>query len=962
MHAVTQRAEHDPGEAGPGFSRAFARAVQQRWRPYTITIFAVIVAALVRQMMDPVSGDRAYWTFNVAFVVAAWFGGVWPGLLATALGAVVGTYFFVDPHYSLVIDSPDEAVGLGIYLFIGTVVSTLSESMHRARRRAEAAGVQVAARDATVRDIMANTTDAIVVVDRDWRFVQANARAVALVGRSAEQLAGASFWTLFPQAVGSPLEQRLTLAMAMQTPDRFETYFAGLDVWAEVHVTPAPEGATLFINDTTAAHAVARQRAVVAAINEAARAHGAGGEETAWAIVSAVGRLLGVARCTVADVDIDAGVVHVFRDYLDGVQSIAGAHRLADYGPFMESETRCGRTVVVNDVATDPRFTAQQRDSYAKLQIAAVVAVVVMRDGRAVGQFNVHATRPRVWPPEDLAMLEEAANRTWAAVEAARAAQSLRQSEERLRLAMDAGKLGVWDWDLITNKVTWSDRIYEFHGLRKEEFSRYMDRDLPLTHPDDRPAVLAARRRALETGEPYQIEFRTLLPDGGVRWLHTNGTIVRDEQARPVRMLGATLDITERKRQDEQREQLLASERNARADAERAGRTKDEFLATLSHELRTPLNAILGWSQLIRSGRLPADELDHGLETIERNARAQTQLIDDLLDMSRIISGKVRLELQRLNLADVASAAVGTVSPTADAKEVALEAVFDQRACTIRGDANRLQQALWNLLSNAIKFTPRGGQVRLTVQRSTDGRAAEITVVDSGQGITPEFLPHVFDRFRQADGSTTRRHGGLGIGLAIVKHLVEMHGGAVSAHSEGAGHGAAFTVALPLLTEAVTASEDGPGRARTTIATADPGNPTLAGMNVLVVDDEPDARDLISRLLADRGARCVTTANAPDTIAALDAGGRFDVLVSDIGLPGTDGYALIRQIRCRDAHAGGTIPAIALTAYARAEDRAQAIQAGFQVHLTKPIEPAALVATIASLLARPGKAATMASV
>jgi PAS domain S-box-containing protein len=412
--------------------------------------------------------------------------------------------------------------------------------------------------------------------------------------------------------------------------------------------------------------------------------------------------------------------------------------------------------------------------------------------------FTVQSVAPRSWPEEEVALLEQCAARAWASVEAARSTASLRQSEERLRLALDAGELGVWDWDVLANRVTWSDRIYEFHGVTREVFSGYMETELPLTHPDDRKLVRDAMDHALAGEAPYQIEFRAVRPNGEVRWLFTNGTVFRNADGHAIRVLGATIDITDRKRIDEQREELLASERSARAEAERAGRMKDEFLATLSHELRTPLNAILGWSQLIRSGRLPDDELQHGLETIERNARVQTQLIDDLLDMSRIISGKVRLEVQRLNLADAVKAAVATVRPAADAKEILLKASIDDATGSVTGDPGRLQQVIWNLLSNAIKFTPRGGRVSVELNRSIDQSAAQMIVTDTGQGITAEFLPYVFDRFRQADASTTRRHGGLGLGLSIVKHLVEMHGGSVAAHSDGPGTGASFTITLPL--------------------------------------------------------------------------------------------------------------------------------------------------------------------
>ncbi|MBW3550511.1 MAG: GAF domain-containing protein, partial [Proteobacteria bacterium] len=400
--------------------------------------------------------------------------------------------------------------------------------------------------------------------------------------------------------------------------------------------------------------------------------------------------------------------------------------------------------------------------------------------------------------------------------------------------------------------------------------------------------------------------------------------------------------VLEKHSVDQRLRQSLQAEQEARSEAERASRMKDDFLATLSHELRTPLNAILGWVGILRLQQeaLPA-ELAQGVDVIERNARAQAQIIQDLLDMSAIISGKVRLDLQNVDLAEIALAAVETARPNADARHVRLvhsthDAIGDS---TVNGDVSRLQQILWNLLSNAIKFTPRGGEVRVWLARA--GSLLELTVSDTGEGIDAEFLPYVFDRFRQADASISRRHGGLGLGLSIVKKLVELHGGTVHAHSPGAGRGTTFVVALPLARSqralrAPSAPHDG-SQAR-----------ELDGVNVLVVDDDPDARLMTQRLLEACSARVSTADSAGAAVSAL-ADGAFDVLVSDIGMPGEDGYALMRQVRALGADSGGAIPAIALTAYAGADDRIKAIRAGYQMHLPKPIEPAELVALISSV-------------
>ncbi len=395
----------------------------------------------------------------------------------------------------------------------------------------------------------------------------------------------------------------------------------------------------------------------------------------------------------------------------------------------------------------------------------------------------------------------------------------------------------------------------------------------------------------------------------------------------------------------EERSGLLASERHARSEAERTSRMKDEFLATLSHELRTPLSAILGWASVLRSGRAGEADLRHGLEAIERNARAQTQLIEDLLDMSRIVSGKLRLDVQEVHPASFVESALQTVRPAAAAKALALDATIAPDLDAITGDPGRLQQVVWNLLANAIKFTPHGGSVRLTLARAP--AHVEIAVADTGAGIDPAFLPHVFDRFRQADASMTRRFGGMGLGLSIVRHLVELHGGTVHAESAGEGLGATFTVRLPLAVARsgeLAAPSARPAGARV----RDLGCVELRGLRVLVVDDQPDARELAARVLAECGAEVVTAASASEALPLVERM-RPAVLVSDIGMPDVDGYELLRRVRALGPARGGAVPAIALTAFARDEDRAHALRAGFVLHLGKPVEPAELVAAVASV-------------
>ena len=403
----------------------------------------------------------------------------------------------------------------------------------------------------------------------------------------------------------------------------------------------------------------------------------------------------------------------------------------------------------------------------------------------------------------------------------------------------------------------------------------------------------------------------------------------------------------------QERELLLESERHARAAAERASRMKDEFLATLSHELRTPLSAILGWAHLLR-GRpsLGRDELVKGLETIERNARMQTQLIEDLLDMSRITSGKVRLDVQPVMPAAFIEAALETVRPAAEARGVRLQATLDANAGPIPGDPARLQQVVWNLLSNAIKFTPRDGRVQVLLERVNSH--VEISIADTGVGIEPEFLDHVFERFRQADATSTRQFGGLGLGLAIVKQLVELHGGTVRARSAGRDRGSTFIVQLPLALARRAESpalREHPASARELAPEFRPVD--LSGVRVLVVDDQPDARELVARILGECDAEVIVATNALEAVALVERE-RPAVLLSDIGMPDMDGYELLKRVRALGPGRGGNVPAIALTAFARSEDRTRALHRGFQVHVSKPVEPAELVATVASVAGRTG--------
>jgi signal transduction histidine kinase/ActR/RegA family two-component response regulator len=446
-------------------------------------------------------------------------------------------------------------------------------------------------------------------------------------------------------------------------------------------------------------------------------------------------------------------------------------------------------------------------------------------------------------------------------------------------------------------------------------------------------------QKSIEHRVDFEAEYESVWPDGSIHWIIVRGRPVCDDNGRPILMLGVNLDITDRRRVEEERVLLLNSERAARLEAERAARAKDEFLAMLSHELRSPLNAILGWAQVLKLGEEDPQSLRRGLEIIERNALGQARLIDDLLDVSRILSGKVRLDRRTVDMSSALNATLESVRLTAEAKGIAISKTINAEAPYVFGDNGRLQQVITNLVSNAVKFTPSGGHVKVALTQVNSD--VELSVIDSGIGIDAEMLPHIFDRFRQADSSITREYGGLGLGLSIVKHLVELHDGTIQAASEGKNRGSTFVVRLPV--QCAGGSGEAPDSAMDTSSEL-----CFAGLRVLVVDDDPDSCCLIVRLLGDRGAILETAHSASAALEKL-ASSDFDLLVSDIGMSGKDGYQMIREIRGLSSETSN-IPAIAVTVFSRDEDRFRALSAGFDRFISKPIDSGELLNLVLSSL------------
>ena len=525
----------------------------------------------------------------------------------------------------------------------------------------------------------------------------------------------------------------------------------------------------------------------------------------------------------------------------------------------------------------------------------------------------------------------------------ARPNETLRTSEMRYRRLFESARDGILILNADTLRITdVNPFMFELLNYTRDEF---VEKELwEIGVFKDKAASQEAFRELQLTGYLRYENLPLQTKEGKLREVEFVSNVYDEGSHRVIQC--NIRDITDRKRAEEERKLLLESAQAARAEADVANSIKDEFLATLSHELRTPLTSILGWSHLLDNGKLDEEAAKRAVETIVRNAEAQKLLIDELLDISRIIIGKLRLDVGPVQLAPMLESIVDGMRPAADARNIQLRTALDQSVDPIFGDPDRLQQVFWNLLSNAIKFTSQGGKVLVRLERADSN--LEITISDTGQGIARELLPYVFDRFRQSDSSSSRTHGGLGLGLAIVRQLVELHGGTVSAESPGEGEGSTFKVRLPVR----SVRQEPDDRANSVVKIPDEVStkpvPSLDGMNVLVVDDDWDSRELVTVVLKASGAEVVSVTSAIEALREL-ALRRFDVLLSDVGMAEMDGYALISQIRQLPAERGGTIPAAALTAYAGIENQRRALSAGYQMHIPKPIGPSELVTAVARL-------------
>src|SRR5262245_6047522 len=607
---------------------------------------------------------------------------------------------------------------------------------------------------------------------------------------------------------------------------------------------------------------------------------------------------------------------------------------------------------LTNDVANDPRVS--DREWARENGMVAFAGYPLLVEDRVVGVMAMFASHPLT--EDTIEAIATAAAPIAQGIERKRAEEALRASEEKFHVLADTAPVMIW--------TSGPDKLCDFFNkpwldftghTMKEELGSGWTKGI---HPEDYDRCMEIYVRSFDAREPFKMEYRLRRHDGEYRWISDHGVPRYSPGGDFLGYIGSLIDITERKLAEAEREQL-AREQVARAAAEAANRSKDEFLAIVSHELRSPLNAILGYTRMLRSGPVDRESINNIISIVERNAKAQLQIVEDLFDSARIIAGKLRIEPGPVDLVPVLEAALDTARSAAEAKGVALAADFGPLPEQVLGDPTRLQQVVWNLLTNAVKFTPEGGRVELRMEGDADD--VRITVSDTGKGIEPEFLPFVFDHFRQADASSARRHGGLGLGLSLVKHLVELHGGTIAAESEGKGRGAAFTVTLPRrqfefleATPRAVATREVHMDGAITIDR----DLSLEGMSVLVVDDQEEARELLVQALGEYGAQATAVSSGLEVLAYLSdppGGKRPDALILDIAMPDEDGYTVLKKVRALEAARGDAavqIPAIALTAYGRSEDRLRALQEGFQMHVTKPVEPAELAVVIASVTTR----------
>ncbi|MBS1797010.1 MAG: response regulator [Acidobacteria bacterium] len=653
----------------------------------------------------------------------------------------------------------------------------------------------------------------------------------------------------------------------------------------------------------------------------------------------------------IMNVPFDAATTEIFDQLFALYGTITPSGKVLDLAGRIFEKTRLDPRLLIGQQLTETVFWQSSEQSYRMIADAVEAAGKGIRSNTVL-EFRVDKTEkifleldlcPVYRPENDERRLTHIflCGRDVTARE--KEIEFYKRRSEQLLYAAESADVGLWFWDLNEGKIFSTPKCNAFFDLSKYDTIRYPD-FLETVFPDDRRQLIDVFLESQKNGTEYDVEYRVIHSDGGVEWLSTKGKTYLDADGSPVSMMGIVRRITDRKNADREISRVYELERKARDEAEEANRAKDYFLAFVSHELRSPLNAVLGWTKILLTKQVDEATRRNALETIERSATAQAKLISDLVDSSRIASGKLRLELRPMNLFDALNTVINSQKPLADSRKISLDFDNDSKNIVIFGDLIRIQQVFTNLLTNALKFTPDGGHIRIAMK--TGGNEVAVSLRDDGQGISPEALPKIFRQFAQGDQNISRDQNGLGLGLSIVKTLVEKHEGRVTAESDGIGCGACFTVVLPLFKQA-------PAVSALTEKIAVGKETPLAGLRILLIEDDHDSREVLQLFLEQNGAQVESAESAAGAFAVLENGaGVFDVIVSDLAMPNEDGYSLISRIRSFPTEKGGRIPALALSAFAAKDCRERAFSAGFQKYHTKPFDPDQLIRDILGLIGK----------
>jgi PAS domain S-box-containing protein len=912
-------------------------------------VTAIIAAAVVfRWLLTPWMGSAfPLATMFAAVAFAVWYGGWFPALYTAIVGYLVCDWLFI-PGIGLFGrgDLRAEVIGLSVYfasclsiMALGHAMRVAQESLEAGHRDLSSTNLALTSRieaHALLASIVASSDDAIISKTLDGIITSWNAGAERLFGYTAAEAIGQPIMLIVPP---ERREEELSILGRIRNGERVEH----LDVVrvakdgrrVDISVTVSPlldrhgriAGASKIGRDISARRDVeaallqreTSQRLLVA-VHDSTRGL-TEPEAVIREIVTRLGLHFGVTRCAYAEVDETQELLVIAHGYANGVPIVAGRYRLESFGPALVRDLKAGRTAIVDNVGTDSRTAdAVARATYTQMQIRSLVCVPLIRNQKLVAVLVIADGAPRTWSADDATLLEQVAERTLFAVEGARAAAVLRENRDVLSLAMSAGKMGAWTRDLVANSVWWSRELEEIVGLSAGGLGNTDGGFRGMIHDEDRPRVAQAVQAALDRHEDYTVEFRIRHASGEWLWMEGRGKATYGPDGKPQMLYGLGIDVTERHRAVEALQE--------------ADRRKDEFLATLAHELRNPLAPISSGLHILRMSKNDPEAVANARAIMERQVRQMVRLVDDLLDVARISTGKVELQRAPMELAAAIQDAAETSGPVIAQAGHHLEIANARPAVWVDADRTRLAQVFANLLNNSAKYSEPGRMIRIGTRH--DGDVAVVTLTDEGIGIRPEMLPRVFEMFRQADRSGPYSHGGLGIGLFIVKRLVEMHGGTIDVRSNGPGTGTEFEVRLP----AIAAPAATVGDAELNDMTSQPRR------RVLVVDDNQDAAEALATILSMSGH---DTEMAHDGLGAIATAAAFrpDVVFLDIGMPSVDGHETARRIR--EQPWGQNMVLVALTGWGQAEDRRKSREAGFNHHLVKPADPT-LVAELLSKL------------